>query len=234
MKNYNYLSVLIPTYNEQQVIIKVIERVLKAVPEAEIIIVDDGSTDGTVSAVKNLKTPNVRLINTNKNKGKGNAVKEGVKFISRPITVQIDADLQFLPEDIPHLINPIVKDKADIVLGSRYLNPKKIEKHSVSVPKRIASLIASGLVSSICLRRYTDVFAGIKAWKSEVMRDIDLMIDNFGYEAEMIIVAKKKNYRVVETAVNYRRRLFGESKIKFARDIFLVSTAIFKTVFFRT
>ncbi|MFH0731768.1 MAG: glycosyltransferase family 2 protein [Candidatus Omnitrophota bacterium] len=233
MNNYTLLSVLIPTYNEEEMIAKAIKRTLDAVPGAEIVVVDDGSTDQTISVVEGLNLPAVKIIKTSENKGKGAAVKEGVKYISRPITVQIDADLQFLPEEIPDLIEPISKGSSDIVFGSRYLNPKTIERDSVSPIKRMASLVTSVLISCLCFKRYTDVFAGMKAWKSQVMRDIDLKIDNFGYEAEIAIMAKKKRYRIIELPISYKKRALGESKIRIARDTFKVLKAIFRTVVFR-
>lgn len=233
MHNYDYLSVLIPTYNERDIIERTIKRVSNAVPNAEIIVIDDGSTDGTISVLENLNTPAFKFIKSGRNRGKGSAIIGGLKHVTRPIVVQIDADLQFLPEEMPDLIKPILTGKADIVFGSRYLNPKTIEKDSVSFLKKAASIATSILVSSICLKHYTDVFAGMKAWKSEVMQDIDLRINNFGYEAEIAITAKKKDYRVLEVPVTYKKRLSGESKIKFTRDVFVVCAAIFKTVFFK-
>lgn len=233
MRIYDYLSVLIPTYNEHEIIIAAVERVNKALPGAEIVIVDDGSTDGTVSVAENIKMPVLKIIRTNKNRGKGGAVREGIKYITRPLTAQIDADMQFLPEEIPNLLKPILANEADIVFGSRYLSPnaKNIEKGSVIFVKRIASATASALISLICLKPYTDVFAGMKSWKTTVMRDIDLKIDNFGYEAEIAIMAKKKHYRVIEVPITYKKRIFGESKIKFTRDTLEVSKAIISTIF---
>lgn len=231
MHSYDYLSILIPTYNERKIISITIEEVRRALPGAEIVVVDDGSTDGTAAVVENIKIPEVRLIGSDKHRGKGSAVRHGIKHITRPLTAQIDADLQFLPQEIPNLLEPILANEADIVFGSRYLNAANIEKDSVAFPKRIASAITSILVSLICLRRYSDVFAGMKAWKTEVMRDIDLKIDNFGYEAEIAIIARKKKYRVVEVPVTYKKRIFGESKIKFVRDAVLVSKSILSAIF---
>lgn len=226
------ISVIIATYNEEGNIGKSIESVRRVLPYAEIIVVDDGSTDQTVAEARYFESDLVKII-PSIHKGKGGAVKTGIKAVSGSITVQIDADLQFLPEEIPLLLQPILEQKADIVFGSRYLRPSTIQKGSVSSIKRLASFVASSLVSLFCLKKYTDVFAGMKAWNSEVIRDIDLRIDNFGYEAEIAIMARKKNYRIMEIPVSYRKRLLGESKIKIIRDVFTISKAILKTILFR-
>jgi glycosyltransferase involved in cell wall biosynthesis len=226
------LSILIATYNEEGNIGKALEHIKEIFPTAQIIVVDDGSSDQTVSEAKAFESESVKII-PSLHSGKGGAVKTAIKMASGDIMVQIDADLQFPAEEIPVLLAPILEEKADIVFGSRYLRPSAIQPGSVSFIKRLASLFASGLVSLICLKRYTDVFAGMKAWKTQAIRDIDIRIDNFGYEAEIAIMARKKNYRIIEVPVSYRKRLAGESKIKIIRDIFIISKSIFQTAVFR-
>lgn len=234
MMIYDFLSIIVPAYNEEGNIAELIKRVSGAVSGSEIIVIDDGSIDQTSVAAKNTNYPRLKVLKNNHNTGKGKAVKQGILAGSGKVMVQIDADLQFLPEEIPKLIRPILENEVDIVFGSRYLKGDKIENGSVSPIKRLASYVTSILVSLICLKHYADVFAGMKAWKSGVLQGLDLRIDNFGYEAEIAIMAKKRGYRVREVPISYKKRLFGKSKIKIIKDAFVISKAVFETFLFRT
>ncbi|MCX5715060.1 MAG: glycosyltransferase family 2 protein [Candidatus Omnitrophica bacterium] len=167
------ISVIIATYNEQGNIAKAIACIRKVLPLAEIVIADDGSVDKTLHEAKSAADDLVKIISLS-HRGKGNAIRGAVDAASGEIMVQIDADLQFPAEGITRLIQPILEQGADIVFGSRYLETSGIEEGSVSFIKRLASLVAAWIVSGICLRRFTDVFAGFKAWRNKVIRAIDI------------------------------------------------------------
>jgi glycosyltransferase involved in cell wall biosynthesis len=208
------ISVLIATYNEEQNIERAIQAVEEALPKSEIIIVDDGSKDKTVEQANNFKDGSVKIISL-PHRGKGATIKEAVNRAGGDILVQIDADLQFPAEGLPQLIRPLIKDEADIVFGSRYLNQELIEKGSIGLIKRLSSLILAKIISFNCRQRFTDVFAGFKAFKREVIKSIDIREKGFTYEAEIAIKAKRRGFKIVEVPTRYMQREYGKSKIKF-------------------
>jgi len=228
--NKKNISIIIPAYNEENNIGRAIESVRMVLPNAEIIVVDDGSTDQTLSKARRYESDSVKVFSS-PHKGKGNAIKKGIKEASGMIMAQIDADLQFPAENLPILINPILEGKADIAFGSRYLNSHTIEKRSVSIIKRLASYVMARFISIICCQNYTDIFAGFKAWKTDLIKNIDIQEEGFAYEAEIAIKAKRRGYCVIEVPVVYKRRLADKSKIKFVYHSFITFLRITKLLF---
>lgn len=229
------ISIIIAAYNEEGTIGNTINSVREVLPEAEIIIVDDGSLDDTRGKAMQVQDDLVEVIVSPQNKGKGHAIRMGIDAASGTIMAQIDADLQFPAEGLPDLFRPIEEGKADIVFGSRYINTatiRNIEKGAVTFLKRLASYVVAKIVSLICQQRYTDVFAGFKAWKAVAIRNLNLQEDGFTYEAEIAIKAHKKGYKVIEVPTGYKKRITGESKIKFLYHSFSVATRIIKITFF--
>ena len=212
------LSVIIAAYNEENNILKTMQRVQKSVPKAEIIVVDDGSKDNTTKVARLIKSKNVRVISYKKNKGKGYAIRTGINNATRKIQAQIDADSQFPPEELPNLLRPILQNKADIVFVSRFVKGSKIQKGSLTRMRRLANFVVSGFTSMLCKKRFTDVNAGFKAWKSDAIRDIDIKCQHFGYEPEIAIKGIEKGYRFMEVPVNYKGRQKGISNVKLLRD----------------
>lgn len=210
------ISILIAAYNEEGNIDKAIRKLSDALPSAEIVVVNDGSNDGTFIKANALGSDSVKVISV-EHGGKGSAIRRAVQEATGDVMVQIDADLQFPAEGIPNLIKPILEKKADIVFGSRYLGLSKIEKGSVTIIKRLASLIVAKIISCICRQRYTDVFAGFKAWTAKAIRDIDIRERGFAYEAEIAIKARRLGYSVIEIPTAYRRRIVGHSNISLLR-----------------
>ena len=213
------LSILIAAYNEESNIGKTIAETRNAFSCAEIVVVDDDSKDQTFSEAKKFENNFVKVVSIF-HCGKGGAIRRAIAEASRDIMVQVDADLQFPLEGILTLIRPILEGKADIVFGSRYLDPSGIEKKSVSFSKRMSSYIVGIIISIICGQRYTDVFGGLKAWKADVIKDINIQENSFAYEAEIAIKAKRYGYTVIEVPTAYKRRVGGKSKIRFLYHIF--------------
>ena len=212
------LSVIIAAYNEENNILRTIQRVQKSVPKAEIIIVDDGSKDKTSNVAKSIKSQNVKVISHKKNRGKGYAIRTGINNATREIQAQIDADSQFLPEELPRLLKPILENKADIVFASRFVKGSTIQKGSLTRMRRLANLVVSGITSILCKKRFTDVNAGFKAWKSDAIRDIDIKCPHFAYEPEIAIKGIEKGYRFREVPINYKGRQKGISNVRLLRD----------------
>lgn len=221
LTDYKEVSVLIATYNEEGNIIQAVQAVRRSLPQAEIILADDGSQDKTLQQAKNLKDDSLKIISLS-HRGKGAAIRQAIKEAQGKILCQIDADLQFPAQGLTTLIEPLISDQADIVFGSRYLDKGLIEKGSIGRLKRLSSLILAKIISSSCGQRFTDVFAGFKAFKREAIKDLELKEDGFSYEAEIAIKAKRQGFRIIEVPTRYLKRKYGKSKIKFfyhAREV---------------
>jgi len=203
------VSIIIPCYNERETIKEVI-RSLSSVAfpcEREIIVVDDGSTDGTSEAVRDLTYD--KLVVHGVNRGKGRAIRSGLVEASGDVVAIQDADMEYLPEDLPKLVEPILDGEADVVLGSRFIGQFKGMSLSHNVANRGLSCAASLLFS----RRITDVMTGHKAFRTEFLRGLDLRSSEFEIETEIVAKAIAKGYRVKEVPIKYRYREKGAAKI---------------------
>ena len=227
------LSVIIAAYNEEENIVATIKRVHKSVPKAEILVVVDGSPDNTAKEAKSVRLPNLQVISYMPNRGKGYAIRIGVLNATREIQAQIDADSQFPPEELGSLVKPIMQGDADITFCSRFCEGATIEAGSLTRMRRLANYIVSGFTSLLAWRRLTDVNAGFKAWKTDVMKDIDIRCPHFGYEPEIAIMASKKGYTIKEVPVNYKNRDEGNTSVSLWRDGIIIPAFLIKTKLFR-
>lgn len=228
------LTVIVAAYNEEKNIEATLKRINKVVPDAEILVVDDGSKDSTSkvakAAGKKLKVKDLRVISYKPNRGKGNAIRVGIDNARGDVQVQVDADCQFPPEQIPRLLKPIEDGRADITFGSRYTKGASYEKDSVTRFAKIATWVDS--VYTSILSGYfwlTDVNAGFKAWKTDVLRDLDIRCRHFGYEPEIAVLAHKKKYKIVEVPIDYKARKQGKSKVSLAKDGLKIMWFVLKT-----
>lgn len=221
-------SVIIAAYNESAVITQTIMRVQRVWPEAFVIVVDDGSIDDTPEMVKRLESARLLLHSYKPNRGKGFAIARGVELAQTRFSLQLDADCQFPPEEMPALAAPLLENESRVVFCSRYCAGASREEGSVSPGKRLASVLASGLVSLLTGRRLTDVFGGFKAWETRFVQEMQLKEPGFGYEAEIAIKAAFLGEVVKEIPISYAARTGGESKIRFSRDLITVPRSIFK------
>ncbi|MBN2119525.1 MAG: glycosyltransferase family 2 protein [Candidatus Omnitrophica bacterium] len=225
------ISILIAAYNEEGNIGRAIESIRKVLPSAEIIVVDDGSLDRTLYKARQYENELVKVFSL-PHRGKGSAIRKAIDEASGRIMVQIDADLQFYPSQIPELIKPILDDKASIVFASRYLKMSKIEKGSVSKIKYMASFLMARIISLVIRQSCTDIFAGFKAFRSEAIRDIDIREKDFAYEAEIAVKAKRRAYSFMEMPCAYRRRLSGASKIQVFYHTVVILPKVIRLLFF--
>lgn len=223
------ISVIIPAYNEEKNIRETIERVRNTGSDYEIIVVDDGSKDNTYKAANDAGAISFRL---KENKGKGAAFRKGIEEATGDIIAQVDADSQFMPEEIPKLIQPILDDKADATLGSRFTKGSVVEEGALSLRNRMGNYGDSLLTSIVCLHRVTDVQAGFKAFKGKDLKQIKFKENHFGYEPELVILAKKKGLRIVDVPILYKKRRGGQSNINFIRDAYRISKTILRTMLF--
>jgi len=202
-------SIIVPCYNEEETIATTIEK-LKGVNidcEKEILVVDDGSTDNSASIVEKIK--GVKLVRHNKNMGKGAAVKTGVKLATGDIAVIQDADLEYLPEEIPKLIKPLFEKKADVVYGSRFLGSHKGMSASHIIGNKILSLATRILYRA----GITDVMTGHKAFLREALDNVELEAKRFEFEPEVTAKMLREHYRIIEVPITYEYRKSGKAKI---------------------
>lgn len=209
------LSIIIPAYNETRTIREIVARVNNVDLlglDREIVIVDDGSTDGTRDILAELaKGPNVRVFLQPKNCGKGAAVWRGMQEASGDIMVIQDADLEYDPAELPQLIDPILRGVADVVFGSRFLGSPR--GHRVlyfwhSVGNKMLTLL-SNMFSDLNL---TDMETCYKAMARDVVRRLDLQSQRFGIEPEITCKVARMRARVYEIPISYNGRTYAEGK----------------------
>ncbi len=223
------LSVVMPVYNERSTIEEILWRV-QAVPiNKEIIIVDDGSTDGTreflaelsLAARQNqavmtlpragrwLQTENIRIFFQEKNRGKGAALRRGFNEAQGEMVIIQDADLELDPQDYHKLLDPIERGAADVVYGSRFLEgPNQGARSWHTLGNKFLTLL-SNLLTNL---RLTDVWTCYKVFRTELLRELELRENRFGFEPEVTAKVAKHRWRVCEVPISYDSRTYAEGK----------------------
>jgi len=227
------LSVIIPCFNEVKTIDTIVEAVINApYNNKEIIIVDDCSNDGTRERLKSEIEQRVdKVIYHEKNKGKGAAVRTGIKYATGDIVIIQDADLEYNPNEYPQVIGPILANKADVVYGSRFTGDKP---HRVLYFwHRIGNGILTFLSNMFTNLNLTDIETGYKAFKREIIQSIEIEEDRFGFEPEITAKIAKLKCRVYEVGISYYGRTYKEGKKIRWRDGLWAIFCIFKYNLFR-
>jgi glycosyltransferase involved in cell wall biosynthesis len=203
------LSVVMPVYNEHETIEGMIARVL-AVPgiRIELIVVDDGSKDGTSEILRNLQARYRFKLLQKPNGGKGSALRLGFKEVTGDLVVIQDADTEYSPEEFPDLIELICQGRADVVYGSRFLG-----RHRVFLfTHYLGNLFLTFLTNVLYNTMLTDMETCYKAMRVEVLRSFTLDSDGFGIEPELTAKIFKRGYRVYEVPITYDGRGYDEGK----------------------
>jgi glycosyltransferase involved in cell wall biosynthesis len=230
------LSVIIPVYNEPLTIEAIIDRVRNCEIgefEKEIIIVDDSDDDITRKILREKIEPKVNMIIYNENKmGKGAAIRTGLKNVTGDFIIIQDADLEYDPEEYTLLLEPVLDGKADVVLGSRYLNrtPQKDERHWHFFGNRFLTKLFNIFEHT----HLTDVNTCYKLFKKEVINSIIIKENRFGADAELILKAVKLSARIKEVPITYHERNYKEGKKIGLKDAFREIFVLFKYGLFRT
>jgi glycosyltransferase involved in cell wall biosynthesis len=205
------VSVVVPAFDEEGNISQVISELLKVkevIPNMEIIVVDDYSSDGTV--LKLLKFKSINLILHLKNMGKGAALRTGFKAAKGRVVVIQDADMEYFPGEIPNIIKPILSSEADVVYGSRF-NSKP---YGMSYMHFLGNMILSLVASLLYGKRITDIMTGYKAFSNEVIESVDLKEDGFCVEVELTAQILQNGWKFIEVPIGYTYRPNGVSKIR--------------------
>lgn len=230
------LTLIIPAYNEVKTLPSLLERVCQLPIPLQLLIVDDGSTDSTReflqgSAQKHASDKiSISTFFHPKNSGKGSAIRTALPHITGDIVVVQDADLEYHPDEIPRLIAPILEDRADIVFGSRFLNP---------VPANIylrylwGNKVVTWTLNILCGVRFTDSYTGYKFYKSEIFKSLNLESSGFEIDAEINVKISRRRYRVTELPISYTPRTIEEGKKIGWKDAFLTLWTTFRYRFLK-
>jgi len=222
------LSIIIPCYNEFNTILSLIDSVKKSpVANKEIIIVDDGSKDGTQEILDKIKDdPGLKVIFHKINQGKGAALRTGFREATGDICIVQDADLEYDPQEISIVIQPIVDGKADVVFGSRFQSgrPHRVVYFWHRVGNSVLTLM-SNIFTDLNL---SDMETCYKAFRREVIQGIQIQENRFGFEPEVTAKIAKMNLRIYEVGISYYGRTYNEGKKISWKDGFRAIYCIFK------
>ncbi len=204
------LGVVMPCFNERGTIKLIVDRVLASPLVTELVIVDDGSDDGTRELLREFSDPRVRVFEQPANKGKGAALRRGFESVTAEYVIVQDADLEYDPRDYLQMVTPLLEDKADVVYGSRFLGgrPHRVLYFWHSVGNKLLTLV-SNMFTNLNL---TDMETCYKAFRREVLEDLDIEEDRFGFEPEITAKVAAGGWRIYEVGISYAGRTYAEGK----------------------
>ncbi len=204
------LSVVMPCYNELHTVAECLDAVLTRPEVGEVLIVDDGSTDGTREVLATFDDPRVKVILQPVNRGKGAALRRGFEEATRPFVIVQDADLEYDPNDYPRVLAPLIDGRADVVYGSRFAggDAHRVLFYWHSLGNKVLTL-ASNLFTDLNL---TDMETCYKAFRREVIQSIAIEEDRFGFEPEITAKVAAANWRVFEVGISYNGRSYADGK----------------------
>ena len=224
--DYRKLSVIVPVFDERNTVVEIVRR-MRAVDlpvELEIVIVDDGSTDGTRDVLRQLGDSTVRVITHEANRGKGAAIRSGLAQVHGDLVLVQDADLEYDPEDWPKLLAPILKGKARVVYGSRFTGERRNMLFLHWVGNRFLSLTTNVLYNTTL----SDMETCYKLFDRELLDSITLRAQRFEFEPEVTAKILRRGIRIYEVPISYTGREVDEGKKITWRDGFAALYALVK------
>jgi glycosyltransferase involved in cell wall biosynthesis len=209
-ENIMKISVVMPVFNEEKTIADIVKKIQNIAIDKEIIIVDDGSTDGTRDILKKLKEDGIKIFYHDRNSGKGAALKTGFSKAEGDIIIIQDADLEYDPSEYHNLIEPIITGHADVVYGSRLSGgrPQRVYMFWHKVGNNILTLLTNILYNTTL----TDMETGYKVFRKEVVKDMNIVSKGFSVEPELTAKIFKKRLRVYELPISYYGRNYSDGK----------------------
>lgn len=206
------LTIIIPCFNEVNTIRQIIDKIIEINNyEKEIIVIDDFSTDGSRQILSEIEKISIsKLILNERNYGKGYCIKKGIEEATGDIVIIQDADLEYDPSDYKKLIEPIHKNQADVVYGSRFIGSE--EKRVLYYWHTVGNKFLTTLSNMFTNINLTDMECCYKAFKTEIIKKIDLKENRFGFEPEVTAKLAKKNIRIYEVGIKYFGRKYSDGK----------------------
>ncbi|MFC1653746.1 glycosyltransferase family 2 protein [Patescibacteria group bacterium] len=202
------LSVIMPVFNEKNTVKKAVERVLRQPFVHQLVIVNDGSTDGSKKIINSIKSKKVVTVNNNKNLGKGSAVRQGLLKVTGDYIIINDADLEYDPKDIKELIIPIKEKKAKVVYGSRFKGPHTNMFFWHYVGNNFLNLLVNVLFNTTL----SDMETCYKLVPTDLIKSFKLTANDFGFEPEVTCKILKTKHRIYEVPISYSGRGYDEGK----------------------
>ena len=226
LRTFRSLTVLIPVYNERSTVAEIIRRIRAVeIPlTLQVIVVDDGSSDGSDKVLQALEDSTVRVIRHTHNQGKGAAIRTGMEAMTGDLLLIQDADLEYDPDDWPRLLEPILKGKARVVYGSRFTGERKNMLPLHWFGNRMLSLVTNILYSSTL----SDMETCYKLFDAEVLKGITLVSDRFEFEPEITAKVMRRGFRIYEVPISYAGREANEGKKITWRDGFGAMAALIR------
>jgi glycosyltransferase involved in cell wall biosynthesis len=216
-----------PVYNEAATVEEILRRVEAVGLAEEIIVVDDGSTDGTRELLQRIEPqhPAVRLILHDRNRGKGAAIRTGIQHATLDLVLIQDADLEYDPQEVPNLLRPIQEGKADVVYGSRFLGAaRRPTMFWHMVANQLLTLMTNVLYNSIL----SDMETGYKLFRREIIQGIPLRANRFDFEPEITAKLLRRRVRIFEVPISFNPREYSEGKKIGLKDAFAAVWALLR------
>ncbi len=204
------LSVVVPCYNEQATVLEMLEQVLASPWVAQVVIVDDGSTDRTTELLATVDDPRVEIVLHQVNRGKGAALRTGFARATAEYVIVQDADLEYDPDEYGVVLEPLERDRADVVFGSRFLSgrPHRVLYFWHSLGNKSLTLL-SNMFTDLNL---TDMETCYKAFRRELIQSLEIEEDRFGFEPEITAKVARAGWRIYEVGISYSGRTYAEGK----------------------